>query len=154
MNDCIVLYTTVTTSDDLIINAHVRVPVSELTYRFSRSSGAGGQHVNKTETAVELLFDLAHTPSLDDARRARAMARLARYLDAEGVLHLESRSERSQLRNREAVTRRFVRLLQQALAPTKQRRKTRPPRYAVEERLRRKRRTGELKRRRRASVLE
>ncbi|MCS6848291.1 MAG: alternative ribosome rescue aminoacyl-tRNA hydrolase ArfB [Anaerolineae bacterium] len=140
--------------DDLIINAHVRVPMRELTYRFARASGAGGQHVNKTETAVELLFDLANTPSLDDAQRRRATARLARYLDDEGVLHLESRGERSQLRNREEVTRRFVRLLRQALAPAKQRRKTRPPRRAVEERLRRKHRTSELKRQRRAPVLD
>lgn len=140
--------------DDLIINVHVRVPMRELTYRFSRASGAGGQHVNKTETAVELLFDLARTPSLDDTQRRQAMTRLAQYLDDEGVLHLESRSERSQSRNREEVTRRFVRLLRQALAPAKRRHKTRPPHRASEERLREKRRMSELKRRRRMPVLE
>lgn len=143
-----------TQEDDLIINAHVHIPIGELSYRFSRASGAGGQHVNKTETAVELLFDLAHTPALDDAQRRQAMTRLARYLDDEGVLHLESRSERSQLRNREEVTRRFVQLLRQALAPAKRRRKTRPPRRAAEERLRRKRRTSEIKRQRRTPVLD
>ncbi|MFN4293116.1 MAG: alternative ribosome rescue aminoacyl-tRNA hydrolase ArfB [Thermoflexales bacterium] len=142
------------TQDDLIISAHVRIPVDELTYRFSRASGAGGQHVNKAETAVELLFDLAHTPSLDDVQRRQAMARLARYLDDAGMLHLESRSERSQLRNRAEVTRRFVRLLRQALTPAKRRRRTRPPRAAVEERLRQKRRTSEVKRQRRMPDLE
>ncbi|MFC1466123.1 MAG: alternative ribosome rescue aminoacyl-tRNA hydrolase ArfB [Candidatus Brachytrichaceae bacterium NZ_4S206] len=143
-----------TRDDDLIINAHVRIPMDELVYRFSRASGAGGQHVNKTETAVELLFDLTHTPSLDDAQRKQAMTRLAQYLDDEGVLHLESRSERSQRRNREEVTRRFVQLLRQALTPVKRRRKTRPPRYSREARLRQKRRTSELKQQRRAPVLD
>ncbi|MCS7056448.1 MAG: aminoacyl-tRNA hydrolase [Thermoflexales bacterium] len=138
----------------LIINARVRIPLDELKYRFSRAAGAGGQHVNKTETAVELLFDLARTPSLNEAQRQRAMARLARYLDGQGILHLEARNERSQLRNREQVTRRFVQLMRQALAPTRIRRKTRPPRYADEARLRRKRRIGEIKRQRRAPALD
>lgn len=143
-----------TEEDVLIIDSRARIPRDELSYRFSRASGAGGQHVNKTETAVELLFDLAHTPSLDDDQRRRAMARLARYLDDAGVLHLASRSERSQRRNREEVTRRFITLLRQALAPAKRRRKTRPPRYSREARLRQKRRTSELKQQRRAPALD
>ncbi|MCL6512288.1 MAG: aminoacyl-tRNA hydrolase [Anaerolineae bacterium] len=140
--------------DDLVINSQVRIPIGELTYRFSRASGPGGQHVNKTETAVALSFDLARSPSLSEAQRRRAMARLGSYTDAEGVLHLEARGERSQLRNRQEVTRRFVRLLRQALVPAKPRRKTRPSQQAVEARLRQKRRVAERKRRRRAPALE
>jgi ribosome-associated protein len=133
---------------DLNINARVVVPQSELTYRASRASGPGGQNVNKTESAVELTFDLAHTPALSEDERRRAMARLASYLDGDGVLHLESQSERSQLRNREEVTRRFAQLLREALVPPKPRRKTRPTRSSVEQRLQSKKRTGEIKRQR------
>lgn len=135
--------------DDLVINARVRIPQSELTYRFSRASGAGGQHVNKAETQVELLFDLAHTPQLTDDEWALATARLASYLDGDGVLHLTSQESRSQMQNREEVTRRFAQLLRKALVRPKRRRKTRPTKAAIEGRLQRKRRASEVKRQRR-----
>lgn len=135
--------------DALIVGAYARIPLAELRYRFARASGAGGQHVNKTETAVELLFDLAGTPSLTEAQRRLALSRLKRYLDGEGVLHLESRGERSQLRNREAVTQRFVQLLHRALIPPRQRVKTRPPRRAAQSRLKAKQKRAEVKRLRR-----
>jgi ribosome-associated protein len=138
----------------LNINAHVRIPYTNVSFRFARSSGPGGQHTNKAETSVELLFDLAHTPYLSDDERALAMQRLATYLDGEGVLHVVSQSERSQLRNREEVTERFVRLLREALMPVKRRRATRPSRAAHERRLARKRQVGEIKSNRRRPSFE
>lgn len=133
-------------SDNLIVvNDDVRLPSAEISYRTTRSSGPGGQHLNKTETAVELLFDIGRTKSLTEAARMQAMLRLASYIDREGVLHLESQSERSQLRNRDEVTSRFVALLRAALVPVKHRRKTRPSRAVREHRLEQKRKTGQTK---------
>ncbi|MCL5997341.1 MAG: aminoacyl-tRNA hydrolase [Chloroflexi bacterium] len=138
----------------LMVNESVRIPYADLTFRFTRSSGPGGQHVNKSETAVELLFDLANTPHLTDAERALAMQRLASYLDSDGVLHPVSQSMRSQLKNREDVVQRFVALLRQALIPPRRRRATRPSRAAHERRLARKRRIGEIKRQRQQRSLD
>ena len=139
----------------LQINERVRIPYADLLYRYTRSSGPGGQHTNKTETAVELVFDLTHTPVLTEDERALALQRLSGYLDTEGLLHLESQSERSQLRNREEVTGRFAELLRRALQPVRRRRPTQPSRAARERRLNRKRHTAEVKtRRRRPSIDE
>jgi ribosome-associated protein len=138
-------------ADELVIDGRVRIPLRELAYRFSRGGGPGGQNVNKVETSVELLFDLARTPSLADAERELAMQRLASHLDSRGVLRLVSRSERSQLANREDVTRRFVELLARALIPPKRRRRTRPSRAAKARRVADKRRAGQVKRDRRIS---
>ena len=139
---------------DLVINQRVRIPRTELEYRFARASGPGGQHVNKTETAVELWFDLAHSPALNSEERMLAMQRLATLLDSDGVLHLVSQSERSQLRNREEVTRRFAQLLRNALIPLKRRRATRPSRASQEARLEHKRRAGQTKRTRQRASFE
>jgi ribosome-associated protein len=136
--------------DALTINAHVRIPYSELSFETTRSSGAGGQHVNKNETAVALLFDLANSPSLNDAERARAQAKLANRLNNAGVLRIESQDSRSQLKNREEVTRRFAQLLRDALLVPKRRIKTKPTRASIERRLDAKKRRGAAKRGRRS----
>lgn len=136
-------------NDDMLpIDNQVSIPRSELDFRYSRSSGPGGQHAQKSSTRVELLFDVAHSPSLTDEQRGRITKRLGSYLDAEGVLHLVSQSERSQYRNREEVVDRFQALLRQALKQRKRRKPTRPTAASQEQRLKRKKRRGEKKRRR------
>lgn len=122
------------------------VPLDELKFRFSRSSGPGGQHVNRSATQVELLFDVARSPSLTEEQRALVLRRLRGYIDADGVLHLVSSSTRSQLRNREEVVRRFAQMMERALRVPKPRRPTRPSVAARERRLAEKRRRAEVKR--------
>jgi ribosome-associated protein len=134
------------TQNLVVINERVRIPYTALDFRFARSSGPGGQHVNKSETAVELLFDLAHTPYLGEAERSLALSRLGSYLDSDGVMHLASQSTRSQWKNREDVVQRFAELLRHALVPPKRRRPTKASRAAHERRLTRKRQIGEIKR--------
>jgi ribosome-associated protein len=133
--------------DDQIlqISDQVSIPPAELAFRFSRSSGPGGQHVQKTSTRVELLFDVAHSPSLSERQRDQIMQRLAGYIDSEGILHLVAQSERSQLRNREEVVARFQSLMQRALKRRKRRKHTEPTVASQERRLRRKKRRGEIK---------
>jgi ribosome-associated protein len=131
---------------DLQITDTVTIPLAELHFQFSRSSGPGGQHVNRTETQVELTFDVLHSSSLDEAQRARLQSRLQSYIDSRGVLHLTSQATRSQHRNRADVVERLQRLLQHALHVPKRRRPTRPSRSAVEQRLQQKRRTSGIKR--------
>ena len=133
-------------SDDvIIINPRVRIPYAELQFQFARASGPGGQHVNRTESAVELSFDLAHTPWLTETERARAIDKLGSYVDGTGVVHVVSQSERSQLRNRELAIKRFVELLQQALTIPKKRRPTKPSKAAQEKRMDSKRKAGKTK---------
>jgi ribosome-associated protein len=134
---------------DLIIDHETTIPQSELNFRYARSSGPGGQHVQRSETRVELFFDLAHSPSLSEEQRELALARLASRLDSSGVLHLTSQAGRSQLENRLDVTERFRRLLANALRPEKQRKPTRPSAAARRRRLEAKRRHSAAKQRRR-----
>lgn len=132
----------------LRITNTLTIPLSELRFRFTRSSGPGGQHVNRSATRVELLFDVAGSSSLTEAQRERAMEALAPYIDSDGVLHLVSQTFRSQLRNREEVVERFRTLMHKAMRVPKRRRPTRPSRVAQERRLARKRRRSEIKRQR------
>ena len=141
-------------ASDLQITGTVAIPLSELRYQFSRSGGPGGQHVNRTETQVELTFDVRATTSLDESQRARVLGRLGSSVDSRGVLHLTCQTTRSQSRNRAEVTERFQRLLRQALHVPRSRRATRPHRAAVERRLQEKRRAGMLKQERRRQQLD
>ena len=136
--------------DGLDIGAAQPIPLSELRFRFSRSGGPGGQHVNTSSTRVEVVFDLLGSPSLTDAERARATRRLGSKLDADGTLRVVAQDERSQLRNRELATRRLEELLRDALRPPPPRRRaTKPTRAAREQRLDSKRRAGVQKKLRR-----
>ena len=132
----------------LRITNTLAIPLSELRFRFTRSSGPGGQHVNRSATRVELLFDVAGSPSLTEAQREQALKALAPYIDNEGILHLVSQTFRSQLRNREEVVERFRTLMHKAMRVPKRRRPTRPSRAVQERRLANKRRRSEIKRQR------
>ncbi len=135
--------------DEIVINEKVRIPLSELQYRFSTSSGPGGQHTNKAATRVTLLFDVAQSPSLDDETRRILLKRLTAYLDKEGVLQLHVQDSRSQHQNREIANGRFRDILAAALIRRKRRRPTRPSRAAVEKRLQTKKRQSQRKKERR-----
>jgi ribosome-associated protein len=130
------------------IKRGLTIPASEITFRFSTSSGPGGQHANKSETRVTLLFDVAQSPSLTEAQRALIRQRLGSRLDSAGVLQISVQDSRSQHKNRETAVARFQSLLAAALAPRKQRRKTRPNQAAKEKRLQAKKRRGQLKKER------
>ena len=133
----------------LVINLAVRIPLAELRDQFVRSSGPGGQHVNRSATQVELTFDLVNSPSLSDEQKARARLALKSYVDKDSILHLASQTFRSQLQNREEVTARFVELMRRALVVPKKRRPTRPTAGSKERRLESKRRRSSVKRERR-----
>ncbi len=131
---------------DIVINRGLTIPAAEITFRFSTSSGPGGQHANKSETRVTLLFDVAGSPSLTEAQRTRIQQRLESRLDSAGVLQISAQESRSQHKNRETAVARFQSLLAAALVPRKTRRKTHPSRAAQEKRIKAKKRRGQIKR--------
>ena len=134
----------------LEVTPRVRIPLAELVYRASRSSGPGGQHVNTSSTRIEVVWDVAASTALSDEERARLTARLGRRLDSTGQLRLVSGEFRSQLRNREAATERLRGVVAAALAVPKRRKRTRLPAAAKAARLEAKRRRSAIKRTRRA----
>jgi ribosome-associated protein len=136
-------------TDTVPINGDLSIPLAELSFRYSRSSGPGGQHAQKSSTRVELLFDVGSSPSLTDKQRKRILKRLAGYIDTAGVLHLASQSERSQLRNKEEVVARFQELVREALKRRKRRKATKPTAKSKERRLRKKQRRSQTKKLRR-----
>jgi ribosome-associated protein len=134
--------------DQLQVTGSVAIPRGELAWRFSRSSGPGGQGVNTADSRVELRFDLAASPAIPEHLKARALDRLAGRL-VNGALVIVASEHRSQLQNRRAAEARLVALLAAAFAPpARTRRNTRPSRGAVEARLAAKRRRSDLKRQR------
>ena len=125
------------------------VPERELSERFSRSSGPGGQGVNTADSRVELSFDIAGSPSLPETTRARMLARLEGRL-VEGVITVAASEHRAQLANRRAARDRLATLLTEAVAPPpRKRRPTKPSRAAIQRRLDAKKRRGQTKRSRR-----
>jgi ribosome-associated protein len=136
--------------DFIIINQELQIPEAELTFRFSTSSGPGGQHVNRSETRVTLLFDVAHSPSLTEEQRTRLLLKLQARLDGAGVLQISVQDSRSQHRNRDTAVTRLQHILAEALKEPKRRHKTRPSRTAVEKRLESKKRQSVKKQQRRS----
>lgn len=133
-------------SGPYVIRGSVSLPEAELMWRFSRSSGPGGQHVNTSDSQVELRFDLAATEALPEVWKARALERLASRL-VDGVVSVRSSEHRSQWRNRETAAVRLAALLAEATAPPpKPRLKKKIPRGINERRLREKKQRGDTKR--------
>ncbi|MCX5141841.1 MULTISPECIES: alternative ribosome rescue aminoacyl-tRNA hydrolase ArfB [unclassified Streptomyces] len=133
-------------SGPYVIRGAVLLPEAELMWRFSRSSGPGGQHVNTSDSQVELRFDLAATESLPEVWKERALERLANRL-VNGVVSVRSSEHRSQWRNRETAAVRLTALLAEATAPPpKPRVKRKIPRGINERRLREKKQRADTKR--------
>ena len=130
--------------DSIRVTRSVVVPLGEIELRFSRSSGPGGQHAQKSETRVEALFDVEASSALTDAQKRRVIAR------AGPVLRAVAQDERSQWRNRELAIERTVEQLRDALRVRRRRVATKPSAASVERRLERKRRRSATKRMRRA----
>ena len=134
----------------LRVTRTVLIPERELRWRFSRSSGPGGQSVNTADSRVELSLDVARTSALGPVQRARALERLRGRL-VDGVLTVRSSAQRSQLQNREAARERLAAVLAKAIAPPPPaRRPSKPSKSANERRIAEKKRRGQTKRLRRA----
>jgi ribosome-associated protein len=130
-------------TDDLDIGHGIRIPISEVELRASRSGGPGGQHANKTASRIEAIFDVRASAALSESQKRRIAARLGPRVTA------VSKDSRGQARNREIAIERLRARLADAVAPGKPRRATRPGRASRERRLQEKRRRSEHKRNRR-----
>ena len=123
--------------------------LSEVDYRFSRSSGPGGQSVNKVSTQVELLFNVLESNMLTEDQKNIIMTKLSNRITVLGVLVLRSDETRSQLKNRELVNLRFLHLIEDAFVPVKKRKSTKPTRSSVQRRLTDKKKQSDKKKYRR-----
>ena len=128
------------------ITDQISIDESELTETFVRASGPGGQNVNKLATAVQLRFDVRHSPSLPADVRARVAVLAGRRLTQDGVLVIIAQRHRTQERNREDARTRLVELIRQAAVPPKRRRLTRPTAASRERRIESKKRRSGVKR--------
>jgi len=124
------------------------IPDTELEFTTSRSSGPGGQNVNKLSTRVTLLWNVDTSPSVSDRQRALLRERLAGRISREGVLRVSSQKHRTQLANREAALKRFAELVAEALSEAPRRIPVSLPAFADRKRLEEKRRRGRVKRER------
>lgn len=134
---------------DLTVTPTLTIPAAELSWRFSRSSGPGGQHVNTSDSRASVSWNIAESPALSDAQRQLLLARLDRRLIA-GVVTVTSSEQRSQLRNRETALARLADLVADGLAPeAARRRKTKPTRGSNYRRLDAKKQRAATKQQRR-----
>ena len=129
----------------LTITDTLTIPDAELTYTFARSSGPGGQNVNKLETKVTVSFDIKDSPTLTDSQKRRILERLAPRISREGILSVSAQDQRTQLLNRAAAEERMILLLRNALKPRKRRVPTAIPPTVKEQRLQLKKRRSALK---------
>lgn len=133
----------------LVVTPELSIPLAEIVIRATPSSGPGGQHVNRSATRIEAVWNVTTSPALTDAQRSRLRLRLASRLDSDGGLHVVASDRRSQLQNRGAALERLAGIVGRALAVPRTRRATRPTRASKERRLDSKKRRGDTKRERR-----
>lgn len=119
--------------------------IQELHFKAVRSSGAGGQHVNKVSTKIELSFEVSASAALSESEKERILAKLAPRLTKEQVLQLQCDEHRSQHKNKERVIKRFLELIENALKVPKKRKATKPSRASVEKRLQHKKKAAQKK---------
>ena len=136
----------------LIISPDLVIPESEIEEKFIRATGPGGQNVNKVATAVQLRFDVQHSPSLPEAIRARLLHLAAKRVTAEGILVIEAQRFRTQEENRQDARQRLAALIRKATVVPKQRRPTKPSAASQTRRLDSKRRHSQRKRLRGANT--
>ena len=132
----------------IAVTEHLAIPEHELHFTASRSSGPGGQHVNKVSSRITLLFNVVESPSLSAGQKYSLLTRLATRIGKDGVLRIVSQKHRSQTANRDAAIARFVALLQDALTPVTVRRKMTTTAAARRQRLEEKKRQSERKQQR------
>lgn len=117
----------------------------EVTFKTSRSGGAGGQHVNKVSSKVELIFDVCKSVQFSDEQKAVIQNKLANRIDNEGLLHLQCDETRSQLKNKEIVFERLLDLISIALKPIKKRKPSKPSKSSIKKRLDSKKKLSDKK---------
>ena len=137
------------TENVLVVTRSIRIPRDEFTFTFMRSSGPGGQNVNKVNTKVRLRWDIAKSPSLSEAVRERFQKAYSRRITTEGDLLITSQRYRDQVRNIDDCLEKLRELLASVAAPPRRRKKTKPSRGSKERRLQGKREQSERKRSRR-----
>ena len=138
--------------ETLYVSPTLSIPLSELRFKFRRSSGPGGQNVNRLNTAVELQFDFVHSAVLSDEQRQQIAEKLAARLNSTGTLSIQSERFRTQGRNRADCLNKLAALLVEALKKPPKREKTKPSRAAQARRLDGKRRHSEKKKSRRTPL--
>jgi ribosome-associated protein len=138
--------------DGIRVNDSIVIPRSELELRASRASGAGGQHVNKTSSRIEISWNIALSKAISDTERDRLLMRLSSRLSDDGAIRVVASDTRSQLRNREAAEKRLAATIAKALMVQKRRKPTKRPRSADEARLTDKKKHSERKRERRRPI--
>lgn len=134
------------------INRNLEIPEHELEFRFTPSGGPGGQHANKAATRVELVWNVAGSPSLGPRQRQRLMGVLRNRIDGNGNLRLASDRQRSQMQNRHDVVDRFQQLIRRSLVPPKKRVGTKPSKASKEKRLEQKKRRSDIKKNRKVQL--
>jgi ribosome-associated protein len=138
----------------LAVNDSLSIPRSELDIRVSRASGAGGQHVNKTSSRVEIFWNIPGSRALSDEQRTRLLDKLSSRLTTEGSIRVVASDMRSQSRNRDLAEERLAEIVRRALLIPRKRRPTKPTRAAKEARLQTKKRHSNKKRERRNPSLD
>ncbi len=136
----------------IVVTSQLAIPEQELRFRASRSSGPGGQNVNKVNTRVTLHFDVRHSPSLTPGQKSLIGRKLKTRINKEGVLYLHAQRAASQAMNRADLVEKFCHLLHEALAPRKIRKETRVSQRSIEKRLDQKKQRGRVKQLRHRSI--